>query len=460
MTTDLYAVPDPDDEPGLAPQFERVPPFDLWAEQSVLGAMMLSKDAVSDVLEILKPRDYYRGPHEVVHDAIVTLFSRGEPTDPISVTGLLTERGEIVKVGGPAYIHQLVESTPGPGSAQHHAGLVHEAAVLRRLVEAGARIQEMGYQRQGNAAELVDAAQSEVFAVADERTEEECLPVADTIMRTVDRVQDRQENGDKVTGVPTGFADLDSLTGGLQPGQMVVIAARPAIGKSTLALDFARACAIKHQMACAFFSLEMSREEIELRLLSAEGKIPLHHLRSGQMTDDDWARVARRMPEISGAPLYLDTSPNLTAMDVRTKARRLHQKHGLKLLIVDYLQLMQSGGGRAETRQLEVSDISRSMKLLAKELHIPVVALSQLNRGPEQRADKKPALSDLRESGSIEQDADVAILLHREDAYDKESQRAGEADLIVAKHRNGSTTTVTTAFQGHYSRFVDFAPGA
>jgi replicative DNA helicase len=259
-----------------------------------------------------------------------------------------------------------------------------------------------------------------------------------------------------MVGVPTGFVDLDALTNGLHPGQMIVIAARPAVGKSTIGLDFARAAAIRHQLATVLFSLEMSRNEITMRLLSAEARVPLHHMRAGQMTDDDWNRIARCTGEVSSAPLFIDDSPNMTMMEIRAKCRRLKQRHDLKLVIVDYLQLM-SSGKRVESRQQEVAEFSRALKLLAKELEVPVVAISQLNRGPEQRQDKKPLLSDLRESGSIEQDADMVILLHREDAYEKESPRAGEADFIVAKHRNGPTATITVAFQGHYSRFVDMA---
>ena len=274
----------------------------------------------------------------------------------------------------------------------------------------------------------------------------------------LDELEAIASHDDTLTGVPTGFTDFDALSNGLHPGQMIIIAARPAVGKSTLALDFARSAAIKHQLTTVFFSLEMGRNEIVMRLLSAEARVPLHTMRSGMMTDEDWARLARRMGEVAGAPLFIDDSPNLTMMEIRAKCRRLKQQHDLKLVIVDYLQLL-SSHGRVESRQQEVSEMSRSLKLLAKELEVPVVALSQLNRGPEQRTDKKPQISDLRESGSIEQDADMVILLYREDVHEKESPRAGEADLIVAKHRNGPTATVTVAFQGHYSRFVDMAPG-
>jgi replicative DNA helicase len=262
----------------------------------------------------------------------------------------------------------------------------------------------------------------------------------------------------KLTGVPTGFSDLDSLTNGFQPGQLIVVGARPAMGKSTLALDFARAASVKHDLTAAFFSLEMGRAEITQRLYSAESRVALHHLRSGSVTEQDLDRLARRTQAIEAAPLVIDDSAELTCLEIRSRARRMKQSHGLDLLIVDYLQLMKTGSvRRAESRQQEVSDMSRDLKLLAKELEIPVIALSQLNRGPEQRTEKRPQVSDLRESGSIEQDADMVILLHREDAYEKESPRAGEADLIVGKHRNGPTATVTVAFQGHYSRFVDMA---
>jgi replicative DNA helicase len=256
--------------------------------------------------------------------------------------------------------------------------------------------------------------------------------------------------------VPTGFADLDRLTNGLHPGQMIVIAARPAVGKSTVALDVCRSASLHNNLASVIFSLEMSRTEITMRMLSAEARVPLQKMRKGMMDEDDWTRLARTMGDVNNAPLFIDDSPNMTLMEIRAKCRRLKQRHQLKLVVIDYLQLMTSGK-RVESRQQEVSEFSRALKLLAKELEVPVIAVSQLNRGPEQRTDKKPMISDLRESGSIEQDADMVILLHREDMYEKESPRAGEADFIVAKHRNGPTDTITVAFQGHYSRFVDMA---
>ncbi|EST37482.1 DNA helicase [Streptomycetaceae bacterium MP113-05] len=754
--------------------FERVPPQDLEAEQSVLGGMLLSKDAIADVVEVLKGHDFYRPAHETVYQAILDLYAKGEPADPITVAAELTKRATIGRVGGPGYLHTLVQSVPTAANAEYYAEIVHERAVLRRLVEAGTRITQMGYAADGDVDEIVNSAQAEIYAVTEERTSEDYLPLADIMEGALDEIEAIGSRSGQMTGVPTGFTDLDSLTNGLHPGQMVVIAARPAMGKalaldtplptpdgwttmgdvrvgdtlldadgrpttvsaatgvmhdrpcyrivfddgtrvvadaehqwltdtrasrrsarpasvkttkeiagtvrcftgdgrlnhsvrtageldlaerslpappyalgawlgdgaagaarsaladpelehlredrmpdllrdlgvlrekhipqeylrasvsqrrallagildtggtvnrvgsvrfavtnravadgfrelvhslgyrcetrtervegrtagssicyivtfvtddhvfrlprkrqahddrrrpsgpslkqryierveetasvpvrcvqvdnpdhlylatrslipthnSTLALDFARACSIKNNLPSVIFSLEMGRNEIAMRLLSAEARVALHHMRSGSMTDEDWTRLARQMPSVTDAPLYIDDSPNLSMMEIRAKCRRLKQRNDLQLVVIDYLQLMQTGGSRRpESRQQEVSEMSRNLKLLAKELEVPVIALSQLNRGPEQRTDKKPMVSDLRESGSIEQDADMVILLHREDAYEKESPRAGEADLIVAKHRNGPTATITVAFQGHYSRFVDMANG-
>ncbi|MFO7250151.1 MAG: replicative DNA helicase [Actinomycetes bacterium] len=437
--------------------FERTPPHNIEAEQSVLGGMLLSKDAIADVIEVLRAEDFYRPAHQIIYDAIVDLYARGEPADVVTVFDELASRGEVTRIGGAPYLHTLTAVVPTAANAGYYAKIVREQAILRRLIEAGTRIVSYGYGGQGqDVDELVDRAQAEIFKVTERRTSEDFLPLSEIMPGALDEIEAIGSRGGQLSGVPTGFADLDALTNGLHPGQMIVVAARPAIGKSTLGLDFARSAAIKHGLTTVVFSLEMSRNEITMRLLSAEAKVPLHTMRSGMMNDDDWQRLARRMSEVADAPLFIDDSPNMSMMEIRAKCRRLKQKHDLRFVIVDYLQLM-SSPKKVESRQQEVSEISRALKLLAKELEVPVVAISQLNRGPEQRTDKRPQVSDLRESGSIEQDADVVILLHREDAYERESPRAGEADLIVAKHRNGPTATVTVAFQGHYSRFVDMA---
>ena len=383
--------------------FERTPPHDVAAEQCVLGGMLLSKDAISDVIEVIRPADHYRPAHQLIHEAILDLYSRGEPADAITVANELTRRAEITRVGGAPYLHTLISSVPTAANAGYYARIVRERAILRRLVEAGTRIVQFGYAGEADADDLVDRAQAEVYSVTERRTSEDYHSLSEIMPGALDEIEAIGSRNGGLTGVPTGFADLDALTNGLHPSQMVVIAARPAMGKSTLAMDFARAAAIRHSMATVLFSLEMGRNEITMRLLSAESRVSLQTMRTGQMNDDDWARLARRMSEVADAPLFIDDSPNMSMMEIRAKCRRLKQRHDLKFVIVDYLQLM-SSPKRVENRQQEVSELSRSLKLLAKELEVPVVALSQLNRGSEQRTDKKPMLSDLRESGCLTAD--------------------------------------------------------
>ena len=436
-------------------EFERTPPQDLAAEQSVLGGMLLSKDAIADVVEIIRERDFYRPAHELIYDAIVDLYGRGEPADPVTVAAELTKRGDIARAGGAPYLHTLISSVPTAANASYYAKIVREHAIMRRLVEAGTKIVQIGYTPESDVDEAVDQAQVAVYEVTERRANEDYIKLSDLLPEALDEIE-RISQGVEGEGVFTGFRDLDALTNGFHPGNMIVLAARPAVGKSTLGLDIVRNAAIHNGDCAAMFSLEMSRSEITMRMLSAEARVGLHNIRSGSLSDDDWQRLARRMGEISQAPLFIDDSPNLSLMEIRAKARRLKQRHDLKIIVIDYLQLMTSGK-RVENRQQEVSEFSRNLKLLAKELNVPVVAISQLNRSPEQRSDKRPMLSDLRESGSIEQDADVVILLHRDDLYDNNS-RSGEADLIVAKHRNGPTRTITVSAQLHFSRFTDMAP--
>ena len=734
MTTTDMGARSYGDTDGYAsgPPSDRLPPQDVGAEQSVLGGMLLSKDAIADVGEAVRGHDFYRPAHELIFDAVIDLYSRGEPADAITVADELSKRGDLQRAGGQAYLHDLIQSVPTAANAGYYAQIVAERAVLRRLVEAGTKIVQMGYaQGGGDVEDIVNQAQAEVYTVAEKRGGEDYAPLWDTLNETMTEIEVAAGRTDEMTGVPTGFTDLDELTHGLHPGQMVVIAARPAIGKalaldtplptptgwttmgevavgdqlidaegrattvvaatevmtdrpcyevefsdgsvivadaqhqwlttaavrtteqiaatlaerhevafaealdlagaaalegaytvgvaigrecsgqaevgpevemwvgadgdatallhqmgqvegglavlradrstrrsvlaglvdvagsvddagrvvvdgvggarqrdvtelvrglgfrvdevsghavvfstdadifrvehlairhkelrgpvgprvitdvrridsvpvrcvevdnpahlylagrsmipthnSTLGVDIARAAAIHHQMATAIFSLEMSRSEITMRVLAAEASIQLQHLRRGKMSDPDWRKLSRVVGRISDSPLYIDDSPNLALMEIRAKARRLKQQHNLKLIVIDYLQLMTSGK-KVESRQQEVSEFSRALKLLAKELQVPVIAISQLNRGPEQRTDKRPAMSDLRESGSIEQDADLVILLHRD--RDPGSEREGEADVIVAKHRNGPTADIVLGFQGHYARFSNLA---
>jgi replicative DNA helicase len=441
-------------------KFDRMPPQDVEAEQATLGGMLLSKDTIDAVSEILAPGDFYRPIHKTVFDAILRLHAKGEPADSRTVTGALFDSGDLVRVGGAPYLHTLTECVPTAANATYYARIVADRAVSRRLVEAGIRITQLGY---GSAAAegielsgVVDLAQQAVYDITVDRAVGEYSRLDDLLQPTLDDIEAAAGKDGEMTGVPTGFKDLDRLLNGLQPGQVVIVAGRPGLGKSTVGLDIARHAAIRAGMPSAFFTLEMSKVEMVTRLLSAEARVPMHILRSGQLSDDDWSRLARRMGEISEAPIFVDDTPSMGLAEIRAKARQLKRRHGLKLLVVDYLQLM-SSPKRTESRQQEVSDLSRNLKLLAKEIECPIIAVSQLNRGPENRQDKRPQLSDLRESGSIEQDADVVILLHRDDYYDKESARAGEADFIVAKHRNGPTDTITVAAQLHLSRFVDMA---
>ncbi|MEO7069086.1 MAG: replicative DNA helicase [Nostocoides sp.] len=436
------------------PPDDRLPPQDINAEQSVLGSMLLSKDAIADCVEGLRGQDFYRPNHELIYDSILDLYSRGEPADTITVADELAKRGDLQRVGGQAYIHELVQSVPTSANAGYYAEIVAERAVLRRLVEAGTRIVQMGYaQGEGDIEDIVNRAQAAVYDVADRRGGEDYVVLADLIAPTLDEIEVNSGRSDEMIGVPTGFVDLDELTHGLHPGQMIVVAARPAVGKSTLGIDIARSAAIKHGQTAAVFSLEMSRSEIMLRIISAEASIQLQELRKGTLGDAGWQKLARVTSEISAAPLFIDDSPNMSLMEIRAKCRRLKQLHNLRLVVIDYLQLMTSGK-KVESRQQEVAEFSRALKLLAKELEVPVIAISQLNRGSEQRTDKRPQMSDLRESGSIEQDADVVILLHRDRS---DPDREGEADVIVAKHRNGPTKDIVLAFQGHYSRFSNMA---
>ncbi|NED95505.1 replicative DNA helicase [Phytoactinopolyspora alkaliphila] len=391
-------MPNRDDAPASG--YGLTPPQDVAAEQSVLGGMMLSKDAIADVVEVLRGHDFYRPAHELIYEAVLDLYGRGEPADAVTVAAVLQKQGDLGRIGGAPYLHTLVSSVPSAANAGYYANIVRERAILRRLVEAGTRITQMGYGGDGEADDIVDRAQAEVYAVTERRASEDYLPLGEIMEGALDEIEAIGSRAGEMVGVPTGFADLDSLTNGLHPGQMIILAARPAVGKSTLGLDIARAASIKHQLTSVIFSLEMSRNEITMRLLSAEAKVPLHHMRSGQMTDDDWNRIARSTGEVSSAPLFIDDSPNMTMMEIRAKCRRLKQRHDLRVVIVDYLQLMTSGK-KVESRQQEVSEFSRSLKLLAKEIEVPVIAICQLNRGPEQRTDKKPMLSDLRESGCV-----------------------------------------------------------
>ncbi|WP_443041068.1 replicative DNA helicase [Streptomyces sp. B21-102] len=442
------------------PQRESLPPQNIAAEMSTLGSMLLSRDAIADVTEIIKnPADFYRPAHQTIFQAIVIRYNAGAPVDPIVLSDDLAKTGDLSRIGGSPYLHHLIQQVPIADNGEHYAEIVHERAIVRNLQSACHRTLHGIADGTGEAGELLDDLRADVDGIVDDtgRGDEDTLIGADG-EDFLEQLETLQKHG-PARGVKTGFTDFDSLTNGLQPGQLIVIAARPAIGKSTLGTDIVRHATIVEGLPAVFFSLEMSRTELKMKIASAQARVALHHMQSQNgMTDDDWARLAKVWPMINDAPLDIVDDPALTLTKIRSHCRRIKRKRDLRLVVIDYLQLMEGElSGRTENRQQEVAKISRSLKKLAAELQVPVIAMSQLNRGAEQRTDKKPLLSDLRESGAIEQDANMVILLHREDAYDRESPRAGEADFIVAKNRGGPTATITTAFQGHYSRFVDMA---
>ena len=465
---DTDTFDDRDRDPGRpgapAAGDRRTPPNDIAAEQCVLGAMLLSKDALGDVAEIVRAEDFYDTRHAILFTTILRMDGENRPADPVTLVAELAGRGDLARVGGAPYVHTLINFIPNPLSAAHYARIVADRASRRRLAEAGLKVNALAYDQDGrDADDLVDAAQQTVYDLTTgQRDGGDWSTVMELFQPTLDEIE-AAAAGRGPNGLPTGFADLDKMLSGLTPGQLIIVGGRPGMGKSTVGMDIARVNALHHANATAVFSLEMSKVEMVMRILSAEARVPLNVLRSGQLSEGDWTKLARRMGELGevgqgdgGPPLFLDDTPNMNLMEIRAKARRLKQQHNLKLIVVDYLQLMTSPK-RTENRQQEVAEISRGLKLLAKETDCTVIAMSQLNRGPESRTDKRPTLADLRESGSVEQDADVVILLHREDYYDKESSRAGEADLIIAKHRNGPTDTITVAAQLHLCRFVDMA---
>lgn len=438
----------------------RTPPHDERAERSVLGAMLLNSGVVIDIVDRLRAEDFYFPAHQTIYRAIVDLYSDASEIDVLIVAGRLDRHNQLEHVGGAPYLHTLISEVPTAANALYYANIVEEKSILRQLVGAGTHVARLGYEgEEGMEVEaLVDIAQQEVFAITRNNRGQDYRSLSELLKPTIDELTQIAAGGALEQGVPTGFIDLDNLTNGLHAGQMVIIAARPGVGKSTLAMDFMRSCSIHHGKTSVIFSLEMSASEIIMRLLSAETEIKLSAMRSGQMEERDWEKLTKRLTEIQDAPLFIDDSPNLTMMEIRTKARAIKQQHGLDLIVLDYLQLM-SSGKKVESRQQEVSEFSRHLKLLAKELEAPVIAISQLNRGPEARTDKKPQLADLRESGSLEQDADMVFLLYRPDSQDRDDERAGEADIIVAKHRGGPIDTIPVAHQLHYSRFVNMAHG-
>ena len=437
----------------------RVPPHSIQAEESLLGAMLLSRDAIAVAVEAVAADDFYKPVHGHVYDAITALFGQGEPVDPVTVADQLRRAGLLDAVGGPAALVTLQAGTPSVGSAARYARIVEEHAMLRRLIGVAGEIADIGYEPPDDVAMAVDRAESLVFDVAQRRVTDSMAPLRELLEQKLDHLEMLYERGESITGVPTGYTDLDERLAGLQPSNLVIVGARPSMGKTSFALGIAAHAALEAQTPVLFFSLEMSHLELTQRLLCAEARVDATRMRNGRLHESDWPKISHAVGRLAEAPMFIDDNPHLTVMEIRAKARRLKSRAGgLGLIIIDYLQLM-TGRHNAENRQVEVSEMSRGLKILARELEVPVVALSQLSRNLEMRADKRPQLADLRESGSLEQDSDVVMFIYREELYNPETPDRGTAEIIVSKHRNGPTGAVQLAFLDHYTRFANMARG-
>jgi replicative DNA helicase len=435
----------------------RTPPSNLQAEASLLGAMLLSRDAIADAIEIVSAEHFYKPAHMHVYEAVLSLYSAGEPADPITVGEELNRAGLLDAIGGVGLLVDLQATTPAISSAAKYARIVHECAMLRQLIGVAHEIAEIGYSRPDDVVKAVDTAESLMYEVGQGRVSDTLKQIRDLLDDNLDRLEQLYERGDTITGTPSGYTDLDDLLSGLQPNALVVVGARPAMGKTAFGLGMAAHAAIEARRPVMVFSLEMSQLELSQRLLCAESRVDSKNVRDGKLTEADWKKISHGVGRLAEAPIWIDDNPNTTVMDIRAKARRLKSKVGdLGLIIVDYLQLM-TGRSSAENRQVEVAEISRNLKILARELEVPVVALSQLSRTLETRADKRPMLADLRESGSIEQDADVVLFIYRDEVYHPETSDLGTAEILVAKHRNGPTGVVRLAFLPHYTRFANMA---
>jgi replicative DNA helicase len=437
-----------------------VPPQNLEAEESVLGAMMLAPGAIGAVSEVLTAGDFYRESHGTIYRAALDLYGHGEPVDAITLADKLEERGELDHVGGRVRVHELAALVPATANAGHYARIVRDMSMLRGLIGAGGEIQRLGWERPGETSELVDRAEQIVFDLAQERVTTEFSHIETLLKEGFERITALYEAGSELTGVPSGFRDLDKLTAGFQPGNLIIVAARPSMGKSAFALCMAANLAVRGNIPVALFTLEMSKSEVTQRLMCSEAKVESNRLRTGKLLPDDWPRLTAACDKLAKAPIYVDDTASVTMMEIRSKCRRLKSREqSLGLIVVDYLQLMTSGG-TAENRVQEVSQISRALKILARDLDVPIVALSQLSRAVEQRHDKRPILSDLRESGSIEQDADLVTFIYRDEYYNpEETDQQGLAEVILAKHRNGPTDSVKLSFLKRYAKFADLAGG-
>src|SRR5213079_2779351 len=440
---------------------ERTLPHNLEAERSVLGAILLHNDAFNLAAEVIDAGDFFRDAHRRIFDKMVKLAERGDAIDLVTLKEELGRAGELDEVGGPAYIAALVDGVPRSMNVEHYARIIKEKATLRNLIYSANRILATAYEGADEADVILDQAEHAIFAIADDKVRDGFVSLRDLAQSSFETIEKLHSRKELVTGVPTGFADLDEMTSGLQPSDLVIVAARPSMGKTSLVLNIAQHVGTKTDLTVGFFSLEMSKEQLFMRLLTSEARIDAHRMRGGFLGERDWGRLSQAIGTLSEAGIFIDDTPSIGVLEMRAKCRRLAAEHGLHLVVIDYIQLMQ-GRGRFENRTLELGSISRSLKGLAKELRVPIVVLSQLSRAPESRSDHRPQLSDLRESGALEQDADVVIMIYRDDAYNRDPNNpdAGVAELILAKQRNGPTGVVRLAFLREQTRFANLAAGA
>jgi len=435
--------------------YDRTPPHNIEAEQAVLGAIFLQPEAFSVASELLIHTDFYRTSHQRIFDAMMRLSDKGEPIDVVTVTTLLSNEQTIDEAGGVTYLTDLARSVPTAANISFYSKIVEEKALLRKLIRTATDIVSTSFDREDNIEDVLDEAEKNILTVSSRQNSGAFKSIKDVLIEVYDDIEQRHQNDDEVTGIPTGFLDLDRVTSGFQRNDLIIVAARPSVGKTAFALNIAQNVATRTDENVAIFSLEMGAEQLVSRMLCAEGNIDSQRLRTGALEADDWGKLTMAMGSLSNAGIYIDDSPGIRVSDIRSKCRRLKQEHGLGMIIIDYLQLIQGSEQSKENRQQEVSEISRSLKALARELEVPLIALSQLSRGVEQRQDKRPMMSDLRESGSIEQDADIVGFLYRDDYYDSESEQQNIIEIIISKQRNGPTGTVELAFVKEYNKFVD-----
>ncbi|QUH29485.1 replicative DNA helicase [Vallitalea guaymasensis] len=434
-------------------EIKGLPPYSLEAEQSVIGSMILDREAIATGSESLMPDDFYQPDLKVIFEAIIDLYNKNKAVDLVTLENKLKDEGVLDQIGGINYLSKLAVAVPTSAHIKNYAQIVKEKAVLRKLIKTSREIIDESYDGKNKLEDVLNGAEEKIFNIMQDRRTEEFSSIKDLVVPTLNKIETIHKNQGKVTGIPTGFIDLDYKTAGLQPSDLVLIAARPSMGKTAIALNMAQHAAIKENAATAIFSLEMSKEQLVNRLLCSEAMVDAQKVRTGDLEDEDWAKIASGSSVLSNAPIYIDDTPGITVSEMKAKCRKLKLEKGLDLILIDYLQLM-SGNGKTESRQQEISEISRSLKALAREMEAPVVALSQLSRACESRADHRPMLSDLRESGAIEQDADVVMFLYRDEYYNPESEAKNQGELIIAKQRNGPTGTIHLVWMGQYTKFA------